>query len=453
MKVFSYIYKSLTALSFLFIGSLLGAFLAFATQIILARELGPDRYGFFATGLATVTLIVPLATFGLQGFWLKVFGLEGWRAIRWLNPSLRFSVFTTTTTLLILITWAFFGPHGSSFSWLLVILLPIVIGYLFIDLVSGKLQLEERYNTLALWRLMPHFLRFLFLLVVIFTTTGEYTINSIGAAYAITAVIIIAIGSVQLLLMLKGNFYLKGHARQDEVTNLSEDLRHSKVKSSDIYKQSWPFALTGILYLIFFQSDVILLKYLVNDETAGIYSVAFSIMAAVYLLPSTIFQKFLLPKYHRWAENDRSHFLQVYRFSNGVILLLGILIASLIVITMPSIIPLLFGAAYKEAVDILFIIALCAPIHFLATSIGATLVTQEHMRRKVLYIGIGAIINISLNLLLIPLYGAKGAAVSTLVSEIILLVFFLFAVKRYVFGNDAWKGWNLKLKNTLRRMG
>tara|TARA_Y100000385_G_C12747569_1_gene489517 strand:+ start:111 stop:473 length:363 start_codon:yes stop_codon:yes gene_type:complete len=120
---------------------------------------------------------------------------------------------------------------------------------------------------------------------------------------------------------------------------------------------------------------------------------------------------------------------------------------------MPLIIPLLFGTAYREAVDILFIIASCAPIHFLATSIGATLVTQEHMRRKVRYIGMSAIINISLNLLLIPLYGAKGAAASTLVSEITLLVFFLFAVRRYVFGNDAWKGWNLKLKNTLRRMG
>ena len=62
--------------------------MVFLTQTLLARELGPDAYGLFASSLATVTMIAPLAGFGLTQFRLKVYGVEGWAAARWLAPSL-----------------------------------------------------------------------------------------------------------------------------------------------------------------------------------------------------------------------------------------------------------------------------------------------------------------------------------------------------------------------------
>ena len=130
--------------------------MAFITQVVLARELTPAGYGLFASALATITLLVPLAGFGVRGFWLKAFGVEGWGAVRWLTPSFRFVILSTTVTLLLLAGWAAFGPHDASFRWLLYWLLPVVFGYLFVELVSGKLQLEERYKALALWRLLPH---------------------------------------------------------------------------------------------------------------------------------------------------------------------------------------------------------------------------------------------------------------------------------------------------------
>ena len=59
--------------------------MGFLTQTLLARELGPAAYGLFASSLVTVTMIAPLAGFGLTQFRLKVYGVEGWAAHRWID--------------------------------------------------------------------------------------------------------------------------------------------------------------------------------------------------------------------------------------------------------------------------------------------------------------------------------------------------------------------------------
>ena len=453
MKVNSFILKTLSSISLLWLGSLFGAGIALITQVILAKELTPSDYGVFASAVATISLFVPLASFGVQGYWLKIFGLEGWSALRWLSLSFCFVALCTLFTLFCIAIWANFGPHNNSFRWLLFILLPMVMAYSVIELVGGKFKLEERFTSLALWQLIPHLLRFLFILLFLFTASEGANVYSIGGIYALVALIMIIIGVFQLIAMRYGQFALAGHIKPgaNEGNKLNKTaLDLSKI--SLLAKNTWPFAITSLLYLVYFQSDIIILKYLKGDEAAGIYNIGFIIMASVYLLPNAIYQKFLLPKFHRWAYHDRSRFLASYRFGNGCMLLLGTLVAVFIALTTPLIIPSLFDAVYIEAIDVLSILSLCIPLHFLATSIGAALVTNENIRRKVFYIGVAAAINVLLNLKLIPLYGIMGAAYSTLLSEGVLLALYLFAVRKYVFGSDAWYGWNLKLKNFVKEI-
>ena len=448
MKISSTVRKALAAISFLWLGSLAGAGLVLITNVVLARELTPSGYGVFSAALATITLLVPLAGFGVRGFWLKVFGAEGWGAVRWLTRSFRFIILSTTVTLLLLAAWAAFGPHDSSFRWLLYWLLPVIIGYSFIELVSAKLQLEERYNALALWRMMPQLVRLLLVLLVVSGATGQVNSETIAIVYAAVAFVMVNAGFVQLRSMAQGHFALKGHLMPSDAENIFQAKVTSTVRVSDVARQTWFFALTSLFYLVYFQSPIILLKYLASDQAAGIYNVAVTIMAAVYLLPAAIYQQYLLPKFHRWANYNRSRFLEVYRAGNGGMLLLGVFASGAILLLTPWVIPLLFGKVYQEAVSLLAILALCAPVRFLAISIGATFVTQEHMKLKVLYMGMAAVINVLLNILTIPVYGAQGAAVSTLFSEIILLILFLLAVRKHVFGSDAWRGWSLRLKTS-----
>ena len=445
LKTDSPVRKALRTMSVLWFASLVSAGLAFLTQVVLARELTPAGYGMFAAALATVTLLAPVPGFGVSAFWLKVFGAEGWSAIRWLPASFRFAALSTAGALLSLVAWIAWGPHGALTRQLLYWLLPVTASYLFIGLVGVKLQLEERYGALAIWQLLPKLARLLLVLLVI-TVTAQPSLDAIGAIYVLVALAIMIAGFVQLRAMSQGTFTLKGHAKPTlaEIERLAVATR---VRVFDVARGAWPFGLGGVFHLVYFQSDIVLLKYLEGNETAGIYNVAFTVMVVAYLLPSTIFQKFLLPKVHRWANHDRAQFLQVYRFGNGVMLLLGGISTIAILLLGPWLIPLLFGTAYREAAGLLAVLAFCAPMRFLASSAGATLVTQEHMRRKNAYMGAVAVVNVLLNLLLIPVFAAKGAAIATLLSEITLLALYLIAVRRHVFGREAWRGWTLRYRN------
>lgn len=403
----------------------MGAGCAFLTQMLLARRLGPDAFGAFAAALAIVSLATPLACFGIGGFWLKVFGQEGWQATRWFRSSLKYSVVTTFLVFMALFVWAGFGPHDQMTRGLLMILSTFLLGQIAIELVGTKLQLEERYFALALWQFLPHFLRLLLVAILAYGLVDFMTLRGVAISYAYISVSVFSLGVLLMWRTYDGTFELKGHGTAP--VNARENRVIGTVKQ--VAAQSWPFGIAGVFYLVYFQSDIIFLKYIWGNEVAGIYNVAFVIMAAVYMFPSVVYQKFLIPKIHRWANHEREMFRKVFRTGNIIMFVLGLVAMVLTWLLAPWAVGVLFGEQYLEAVFVLRILALAAPIRFLATSVGSTLVTQEHMRRKVRYMGTTAVLNILLNALLIPLYGLEGAAIATVSCELCLLIIYIWGVR------------------------
>src|SRR3546814_6954827 len=94
------------------------------------------------------------------------------------------------------------------------------------------------------------------------------------------------------------------------------------------------------------------------DEAAVVYNVAFVIMSAVYLIPSVIYQKFLLPKIHIWANHDQETFVKAYEKGRLFMFLTGIEAILFVELLSPVIISILFGKKYAEAHDLLSILAI-----------------------------------------------------------------------------------------------
>ena len=412
--------QAVKTISLLWVASIMGAGCAFLTQVLLARELGSTAFGAFSAALAMVMLVAPLASFGVGGFWLKAFGEEGWQAVRWLRGSLKYTLLSTSLVLMGLFFWAMLGPHDVSTRNLLMVLSVYLLGQVTVELVSAKFQLEERYLSLALWQFLPHLLRLMLVAMLALVIDRLMTLHNVAYAYALISVLVFLFGSLFMWRMYGGQVALKGHGEAIIKTEAAMPL----IGIRQVVVQSWPFGLAGVFHLIYFQSDIILLKYISGNEVAGIYNVAFVIMTAVYMLPSVIYQKFLLPKIHRWANHDRQKFHQVYLMGNWVMLILGALAMLLIWLLSAWGIKHLFGAEYMDAVLPLSALALAAPLRFVATSVGSTLVTKRNMQRKVCYMGITALVNLILNLLLIPSFGMLGAAVATVLSELVLLVLY-----------------------------
>jgi len=417
------------ALLFLSIGTYVGAGLAFLTQVVLARSLSLEDFGAFSTALSFVILVTPLAGFGVGMFWLRAFGEEGVQALRWVKPSIKFTLVSTVLILTIIYLWAFFGPHGDLTRNLLLILSFFIVGQVAIELASSIYQLEERYRSLAVWQFLPHAMRFSFLMFVLWGFSTQH-LSVINAAfiYFIVAVIMFLVGGKIVLKAYKGNLSLVGH--DSTVGRLEFNSQPSVIK---ILRESWPFGLVGFFYFIYFQSSIILISYTLGGEAAAQYSVVIVIMTGIYMFPNLVYQKLLLPKIHRWANHDRKRLKQVYLKGSFVMLLLGIVTAGIVFFVAPYVIPIVFGDKYVGVMFILSILAFAIPIRFVTASVGSVLTAGAHMIRKVKCMGAVALANVLLSLLLIELIGITGAAYAALVSDGLLLLLYYDSVNKFVF--------------------
>jgi O-antigen/teichoic acid export membrane protein len=232
--------------------------------------------------------------------------------------------------------------------------------------------------------------------------------------------------------MKQGRFALKGHTNFQQTSSEHTQTVSTKV----LYTKAWPFALASFFYIIYFQSDIILVNYLSGETEAGYYSVAFTIMSAIMMIPGILYQKFLLPKIHRWSNHDRNRFYQVYRIGNQAMLFSGLILLCILYFATPFAIKYLLGPTYHHSIELIQILAFTIPFLFLASNLGAILVTQHHMKLKATLMGMVALLNIGLNLLLIPMFAAKGAVIATLICSLALLLLYFFASKK-VFYQDT----------------
>jgi O-antigen/teichoic acid export membrane protein len=414
----------------LWVATAVGAGLVFVTQAVLARELGPSNYGLFASSLATITMLAPLAAFGLPQYWLQVYGVEGWDANRWLRPSLRFTTATTLLTLCILALWAAVGAPADARK-ILWLLLPVVVGMLAVNLLSSLQRLEERHHALALWQLMTPGSRLLVALVLLLVPQLSVTFVAIG--FSVISLVVAWMALPRLLAMVHGGIQLHGHGPRPE------DLVVAASPSVFfLCSQAWPYGLEAALYPIFFQISTVLLKYLNGNVEAGIFGIALGVMTAIYLIPATLYQKFLLSKLHRWAVHDKKKFWTVYRHANLAMLISGALLGVALVVVAPWAVPIIFGEQYRPVVKVLMVLALCVPLRFLSAGVSSALLNEQHMRYRVFAMALSAAMVVLFNVVLIPYLHEFGAACAAVAGEASMLLTFYAGVRRFHPDRGKW---------------
>lgn len=394
---------------------------------MLARTLGPVQFGTLTSALALVTLVASLATFGVGGWWLRVFGEEGYAAQRWIKPSLQFSVIGLLAVITILVSWAGFGPHDSRTGVIIALLSTVVIGSVSIDLVSAKFQLEENHRSLAVWQLTSHPLRLLGLLLLA-ANIANLTALHVACLYLVIAIFISSVGFFHLASVYKGKLQLAGHRKS---TVCTEDERYAENPTlKSVFLGVTPFGLEGFLFLVYSQTDLVLLRYLADEEAVGFYSGAAVFMAAIYLPPSVLYQKFLLPKIHRWAYEEVGQLNRFIWTGGALMFSLGALLTAIIWLGAPYFVPAILGEVYLPAVSLLMLLALAAPFRYLAVHLGIILFTRDLIWVNLKLTGLTAIINVLLNIILIPEYGGLGSAIAMVVSYIFLAGLFIIVARR-----------------------
>jgi O-antigen/teichoic acid export membrane protein len=196
------------------------------------------------------------------------------------------------------------------------------------------------------------------------------------------------------------------------------------------------FGVSSVAYQIFVRIDVIMLSKMADMATVGLYSSASNLMEVCILLPA-IFYTLNFPIA---AEGYKSMGEQIHRkieVDSRQLFVLVFLIFGFGFFFSDVIIPLIYGSSFLEAGWILRILMLAFLIQGAETILTMSCLAAGY-HKMVMYIIVSrAAVNIALNLVFIPAYGAMGAAVATVLSISFSFAAFQVFMTRHM-GSFRW---------------
>lgn len=202
-------------------------------------------------------------------------------------------------------------------------------------------------------------------------------------------------------------------------TKSKHSMRKWRFKSStakSLLKDAWPLILSSIVISIYMKIDQIMIKELIDNAAVGQYAAAVRLSEAWYFIPMTICTS-LFPA----ILNAKATSIKLYRQRLGKLYDLMVVLGFSIVIPVMFLadwgILFLYGKAFDQAAIVLKIHIWAGVFVFLGVANQKWFISENLQAYNVICLGFGMVINVVLNLILIPKYGIVGAAYATLVSQ------------------------------------
>jgi len=189
-------------------------------------------------------------------------------------------------------------------------------------------------------------------------------------------------------------------------------------------KESLPFALTGSFVTIYYQTSSVLLQYMVSDSAVGWYNAAFRIIQFLGFIPAVLFSA-VFPVSSRLFRTSKDSLRFLFERSLKYLLIFAIPIGVGTTLLADRFIPLVCGqyTDFGPAVPALQILIWSEVIIFINMAFANQLNSINMQTVVTRQTAISAVVNVALNIMLIPFFGYLGACAVTVVTEAIALVF------------------------------
>jgi O-antigen/teichoic acid export membrane protein len=204
------------------------------------------------------------------------------------------------------------------------------------------------------------------------------------------------------------------------------DFRINKNISKEIVKYGLPLTPVFIGYWILAAGDKLILNYIYDTSAVGLYAVGMKLASIMSLFQAIFGQGWQFFSFSTMRDNDAS---RVYGKIFDLAVFIGVSIVTILLFYGDFIFKILFAKIYYEAWIVSPILCLGPVIMVLwwISAIGISITKKTVL--STIGIFLAAITNIILNFLFIPKYYLMGAAIATLISYIVMLIFAIFFIR------------------------
>ncbi|ODV48852.1 O-antigen/teichoic acid export membrane protein [Methanohalophilus euhalobius] len=411
--------------SIVLVGTFFSLFLGFLGKIIFARYTAQYEYGIFTLGVTVVLILTTISTLGLQEGSVKYIAhFRGKNDPENIKATIFSSIIISLTTS-IFITVIFFMASNfiatdifnASDASLILKILSVSIP--FSVLISIIIAIYRSFNITKTKVFFSDFLRpivYLLFLTVIILLGRSYV--AMVCAYVIS--IVITGLTLTIYFLKKPPFMIKWN--EISANNITKDL----------VSYSIPLFVAGILLTIMSWTDTLMLGYFKNPDIVGAYNAAYPISSLLSIIISSLSFLYVPIISQLYSKNQ----VKELGIINATLTKWGFMLTLpffFIVFIFPDfVLNLLFGPQYTEASTTLQILS----IGFISNSYFGfnyyTLLSTGKSNFLMKCSFISAILNIILNLILIPMLSMNGAAIASASSFILIEIYMTISLYKFL---------------------
>jgi O-antigen/teichoic acid export membrane protein len=373
--------------------------LTFIFYILLARVLGPEQYGIFTSASALGAILALLIQFGLPVLLNREVSANPEVGSKLTIQFLVLELLTSIPTFILLYPISILMGYNNENTLLICYIV------VFSEICRAiKMTLRGTLKGMGWFRTET---------VSVALERAATVLISLGVLYATKSLILVVI-TIVVVRLLDILFLLYYLSRKLPVW--------SPFTISDCWnslRMAYPFALSGVLWILYYQVDLVMLQAIGTTVEAGYYSAAYKVMEMFFALPRVIFQV-VFTRFAKYHANDPSRLPeQLYKATR--LLLMGVLPAVVIAGFLQQILlPLIYGPEFTKSVYSLAVLLPSLGISMFGNLSQRFLQATGQEKRLPNILFWTALANVVINWFLIPRFGGPGAAIATLISEISL---------------------------------
>jgi O-antigen/teichoic acid export membrane protein len=391
-----------------FAGRLFSLTMSFLVGALVARYLGPERYGTLNYALSFVILFVFISSFGVDNTLVREVLKYKERTEIILNTAFVIKVLGAFLVVLLATSFSIF-VHNDFYTTVLIFIYSFHLFFISLNVTDSYFQSLVKYKYLFVAQFISTLAVSVLKLFLIFM--------GLGTGWFILALVFeTAISSFVLL---------KIFSRYGQHLSFKLDKEVARTMLHD----AWPFILSSAFYLVYTKIDQVMIGKMMNTTSLGVYAAGVKLAEFWYFIPAIIsgvvFPAIVSAKLAN-VQFYRNRIKKMFIF----LITLSVFIAGLQVIFAKEIILLLFGPAYVGAVSVLKIYTWAGVIVSVIILLQQYLIV-ENKTKIIMYASLfGALANIGLNLVFIPKFGIVGSAWATLASYSIIPISIYFLAKK-----------------------
>ena len=369
----------------------------------VARYLGPERFGFWSFAIALVSLVASVSGLGLNELLVRDLVAAPEDRPRLLGTALWLKCAAGVATIGIALLVAQHAKVASPL-FLTIVLLTAVTSFLqAFDVIELHFQslLKSRFPVIAR--------------SVAFAIASGLKILFILRTMPLIYFVWTAVVEAALAVGLMSYFYSK---TSQHIRRWSWDYSLSK----KLLGSSWPLILSSLVIIVYMRIDQVMLGQMLGTKAVGEFSAAVRLSEFWYFVPVAITSSFF-PSIVQLRAQDPRAYLRRLQSVLDLVTLASLIIALLTTVAAPVIIRMLYGAQYHGAAQVLSLHIWAGVFVFLGVA-GSQWFIVENLQKFSFYRALsGAVINVLLNIMLIPKFGPAGCALATLVSQAVASYF------------------------------